>query len=95
MKQYYVYILSSLSRKLYIGITNNLEKRIWEHKEGIVESFTKRYHINRLVYFEYTNAVYAAIEREKQLKKWRRLKKIKLIETMNPDWKDLYHTHLQ
>ena len=88
-KQYYVYILASLSGTLYIGITNNLERRMVEHKEGLVEGFTKEYGVERLVYFEMYGDVRNAIHREKQLKGWRRDKKIALIEKVNPSWKDL------
>ena len=87
--QYYVYMASSISKKIYIGVTNNLPRRIYEHKEGLVDGFTKKYKIKKLVYYEETNDIYSAIEREKQLKKWRREKKIKLIEKDNPKWKDL------
>ena len=90
MKQYCVYITASISRVIYIGMTGNLPRRIWEHKNKIVEGFTKKYNVNRLVYFEQTGDVMSAIAREKQLKKWRREKKIKLIEGMNPSWKDLF-----
>lgn len=89
-KSYYVYILSSLNRVLYIGITSNLIKRIWEHKEGVVPGFTKRYNIKMLVYYEVYDDPEYAIKREKQLKKWRREKKLKLISSKNPEWKDLY-----
>ena len=89
-KQYYVYILSSASKVLYIGVTSDLAKRVYEHKQGEVEGFTKKYKVKRLVYYEVTNDVNGAIQREKQLKAWRREKKVKLIETMNPDWMDLY-----
>ncbi len=87
-KCYYVYILASLSGTLYIGITNNLEKRMVEHKEGLVPGFTKQYGVHRLVYFESYDDVRSAIRREKQLKGWRREKKIALIEGVNPSWKD-------
>ncbi len=90
-KQYYVYILSSISGVLYIGMTNNLKRRIWEHKQGLIEGFTKKYNEKKLVYYEITTDVLAAIEREKQVKKWRREKKVALIESMNPLWKDLYY----
>ncbi len=83
-KRYYIYILASLSGTLYIGITSNLERRIIEHKEGLVPGFTKRYGVDRLVYFEIYSDVRNAIRREKQLKGWRREKKIALIERMNP-----------
>ncbi|TAK34508.1 MAG: GIY-YIG nuclease family protein [Chloroflexota bacterium] len=89
MKQYYVYILSSASRTLYVGVTNNLERRISAHKLGFGSGFTSMYGVGRLVYFESTTDVRVAIEREKQIKGWRRSKKIALIETMNPTWADL------
>lgn len=89
-KQYYVYILSSISGVLYIGFTNDLKRRVWEHKQGLVEGFTKKYNVKKLVYYEITEDARVAIEREKQLKKWRREKKVALIEKMNPQWKDLY-----
>ncbi|MFI5089268.1 MAG: GIY-YIG nuclease family protein [Terriglobales bacterium] len=88
-KRYYVYILASLSGTLYIGITSNLEKRMVEHKEGLVPGFTKQYSVDRLFYFEIYSDVRNAIRREKQLKGWRREKKIALIESTNPSWKDL------
>jgi len=90
MKTYYVYILSNPNRTLYIGITSNLPKRVWEHKEGFVEGFTKEYSVHKLVYFESTNDVHTALRREKCLKRWKRDWKIRLIESMNPEWKDLY-----
>ena len=89
-KEYYVYILSSISGVLYIGVTNNLKRRVWEHKQGLIDGFTKKYHVKKLVYYEVTSDVQVAIEREKQFKKWRREKKIALIESMNLLWKDLY-----
>lgn len=88
-RTYYVYILASKSRRLYIGVTNDLSRRIWEHKNKVVEGFTKQYNIDRLVYFEDTTDVKSPIEREKQLKGWRREKKISLIETINAAWDDL------
>jgi putative endonuclease len=88
-RTYYVYILASKSRRLYIGVTNDLSRRIWEHKNKVVEGFTKQYNIDRLVYFEDTTDVKSAIEREKQLKGWRREKKITLTETINAAWEDL------
>lgn len=81
--------MSSISKVLYTGITSNLRKRIWEHKNKLVEGFTKKYNTVKLVYFEQTENVMSAIAREKQLKNWNRQKKIKLIEKMNPEWKDL------
>jgi len=90
MKQYCVYILTNKSNKvLYIGVTNNLKRRIKEHKEKIIEGFTKKYNCNKLAYFEQTHNVMSALEREKQLKRWNRKKKIQLIEKINPNWKDL------
>jgi putative endonuclease len=89
--QYWVYIVSSISKKIYIGVTNNLDRRISEHKEGKIEGFTKKYNIKKLVYYEETNDIYCAIEREKQLKKWRREKKIKFVEKNNSKWKDLFN----
>lgn len=92
MKAYCVYILSSINRTLYIGVTGNLKRRIWEHKNKVVPGFTERYKVDRLVYYEQTENVYSALEREKQLKKWRRDKKTFLIEKENPLWEDLYPT---
>ncbi len=89
MNQYYVYILTNRTRTLYTGVTNNLERRLYEHKNKLVEGFTSKYNITQLVYFEATSDVRAAIEREKQIKGWLRAKKIALIEAANPDWEDL------
>lgn len=75
---------------MYIGVTSNLPKRVWEHKNNLVEGFTKKYNVHNLVYFEQTDNVQSALQREKQLKKWKREWKIKLIEENNPEWKDLY-----
>jgi putative endonuclease len=86
---YYVYILASFRRVLYIGVTSNLERRISEHRNRLVPGFTARYQVVSLVYYESTPDVYAAIAREKQLKSWRRSKKVALIETHNPNWHDL------
>ncbi|MDX1520596.1 MAG: GIY-YIG nuclease family protein [Anaerolineae bacterium] len=91
MKSYFVYILASKKNgTLYIGMTNNLKHRAYEHKNNIVEGFTKKYGVRTLVYYEQTPDVNAAITREKQLKKWNRQWKIKLIEKENPNWDDLY-----
>jgi len=91
MKNYYVYILASKKNgTLYIGATNNLLKRVYEHKSKMVEGFTKKYNIHKLVYYEQTNSIQSALSREKQLKKRYRKWKIELIEEMNPDWKNLY-----
>ncbi len=76
-------------RTLYIGVTNDLMRRVFEHKEKLVEGFTKKYNITMLVYYETTSDVHAAIAREKQLKSWRRSKKIALVESSNPQWKDI------
>lgn len=90
MKSYFVYILASYKKgTLYIGVTSDIQRRIQEHKKGLVEGFTKRYNVKILVYLEQTENVLVAIEREKQLKKWNRNWKIKLIEKDNPRWKDL------
>lgn len=89
MKQYCVYILSSKTKVLYIGVTGNLPKRIQEHKDKLVKGFTQKYNCVSLVYFEQTGNIMSALEREKQLKKWRREKKVNLIEGINPEWKDL------
>ena len=89
-KYYFVYILTNQNNKvMYIGVTNNLIRRIHEHKNKLVDGFTKKYNVDKLVYFEYTTDVYAALEREKEIKKWRRDKKNKLVESENPQWKDL------
>lgn len=89
-KQYYVYILTNYEQTtFYIGVTNNLERRILEHKNKIVEGFTSKYNLSRLVYFETTESVENAISREKQLKNWHRNWKINLIKENNPDFDDL------
>jgi putative endonuclease len=89
-KDYFVYILASeRNGTLYVGVTSNLVKRVWEHKEEKIEGFTKKHNIKNLVYFEQTNDIVGAIAREKQLKKWNRSWKIKLIEKTNPKWRDL------
>ena len=89
MASYWVYILTNKSGTLYIGVTNSLEHRLYQHKTKMSKSFTSRYNINKLVYYEETDDVTAAIAREKQLKKWNRAKKITLIEKLNPKWLDL------
>ena len=89
-KQPAVYILASQKNgTLYIGVTSDLAKRVWQHREGLLEGFTKQYVVHMLVYFELCSDMLAAITREKQLKKWNRAWKIKLIEAFNPDWRDL------
>jgi putative endonuclease len=90
-RYYFVYILANKKRgTLYVGITNNLMKRVWEHKEKEIEGFTKKYKIDKLVYYEIFQDPETAIKREKRLKFYKRQWKINLIEKSNPDWKDLY-----
>jgi len=90
MKQYCVYILTNKNNKvLYIGVTGNLKRRITEHKNKTFKGFTEKYNCDKLVYFEQTENIMSALEREKQLKKWRREKKVWLIEKNNPNWKEL------
>ena len=89
MKTYYVYIMNSPSGTLYTGVTNNLFRRVFEHKQKHIEGFTKKYNVTRLAYFEETSDVNRVILREKEIKKWRRSKKIALIKSLNPTWKDL------
>jgi putative endonuclease len=88
-KLYFVYILASKTRTLYIGVTNDINRRLFEHKQKLISGFTEKYDIDSLVYYETYNDIKLAIEREKQIKKWRREKKTALIESMNPDWQDL------
>ena len=90
IKYYYVYVLTNWNNKvLYIGITNNLQRRLNEHKHKMIEGFTSKYNLNKLIYFETFEDSLLAITREKELKKWRREKKDKLIMEINPNWKDL------
>jgi putative endonuclease len=92
-RQYYVYILASKRNgTLYIGMTNNLARRVWQHRQGTVEGFTKKYNVHQLVYSETFARPQDAIQREKRLKKWNRAWKLQLIESVNPEWKDLYGT---
>jgi len=92
-KQPAVYILASKRNgTLYIGVTSDLVKRIWEHKNSMVEGFTKRYNVHRLVWYELHGSMESAIIREKRLKDWKRKWKLELIESNNPNWQDLYHT---
>ena len=88
-KCYYVYIMTNISGTIYVGITNDLPRRVWEHKQNLVEGFTKKYRIKKLIYYEETPDVMSAIAREKELKGWRRSKKTALITENNPDWRDL------
>ena len=90
MKTYYVYILASKKNgTLYIGVSSNIMKRIYEHKNKLIEGFTKKHNVNKLVYYQETTDVTIAISREKQLKKWNRKWKLELIEKNNPEWNDL------
>ena len=92
MKTYFVYIIASKrNRTLYIGVTSNLVKRVYEHKNKLVEDFTKKHNVHVLVHYETIEDINSAITREKQLKKWKRQWKIELIEKNNPNWKDLYY----
>jgi len=87
---YYVYILTNWNHKvMYVGMTNNLERRIYEHKNKLIDGFSKKYNLKKIVYFEQTADVNAAIAREKEIKKWRREKKNALVEKLNSNWKDL------
>ncbi len=88
--KYYVYILASLSKVLYVGVTHELRQRVLQHKLGLHDGFTKRYKVNRLVYWEYFTNINKAIAREKELKGWNRIKKIELIEKENKQWNDLF-----
>ena len=89
MGQYYVYVLTNRSRTLYVGVTSNLERRLYEHRHKLMPGFTSRYNVTRLVHFEATENVRSAMEREKEIKSWTRAKKIALIQGSNPTWKDL------
>jgi putative endonuclease len=89
-ERYYSYLITNWNNKvMYVGVTNNLERRIYEHKNKMVKGFTEKYNVRKLVYFEDTKDVIAAIEREKEIKKWRRQKKDQLVNSSNPNWKDL------
>ena len=89
MRQYHVYIMASLSRTLYVGVTNDLARRAFQHRTKVVPGFTSKYNVTRLVYAEESGDVREAIAREKQIKGWRRERKIELIESVNPEWDDL------
>ncbi len=89
MRTYYIYIMSNHSRTLYTGFTSNLISRVWKHKNRVYDGFTKKYNIRQLVYYETTTDGLAAIEREKEIKKWRRSKRVALIKRLNPTWRDL------
>jgi len=89
LKEYYVYIMANHSRTLYTGMTNDLERRVYEHKNRLKPGFTSKYNITKLVFFDSTTNVDEAIKREKQIKGWVRKKKVALIESQNPNWEDL------
>lgn len=89
MAEYYVYVMTNASKTLYVGVTNNLVRRVWEHKQKLVPGFTARYNMARLAYYECTPDILSARAREKQIKGWLRKKKVALIESMNPEWADL------
>jgi putative endonuclease len=89
MKEYFVYIMTNKSKTLYTGVTDNLIRRVAEHKQGTIKGFTSKYQINKLVYFESGNNINEALYREKQIKGWLRKKKVALIEQENPEWNDL------
>ena len=90
MKNYYVYILTNERNSvLYVGVTNDLKRRIFEHKSKLVDGFTKKYNVEKLIYFETTTEILSALEREKQIKSWSRARKIKLVDTKNPEWKEI------
>ena len=88
-KTYYIYLLSNTSKMIYIGVTNDLERRVFEHKSKLRDGFTNKYNLTQLVYFEETDDIGRALEREQQLKRWRREKKVSLITSVNPKWEDL------
>jgi len=89
-KQYYIYIITNkTNRVLYTGVTNDLKRRVYEHKEKLVKGFTSKYNVSKLVYYDVCEDIEGAILREKQIKGWLRKKKIALIESMNPEWRDL------
>lgn len=90
MKTYAIYIMASKRNgTLYTGVTSNLKKRVYQHKNGTYDGFPRKYNVHMLVWYEVTNSIEAAIRREKQIKKWRRKWKLKLIEELNPEWRDL------
>lgn len=89
MKQYFVYIMANKAKMIYIGVANDLKRRIYQHKQKLIQGYTAQYNLTQLVYFETTSDIKAAILREKKLKGWLRARKIELIESMNPTWQDL------
>jgi putative endonuclease len=88
-KTYHVYIMSNISKMLYVGVTNNLEHRIFQHRAKLIERFTRKYNLHQLVYLEAFGTIRDAIAREKQIKGWLRARKVELIKSVNPEWKDL------
>ena len=96
MQEYFVYIMTNKPNGvLYTGVTRDLVKRVYEHKNNYTDGFTKKYHLHKLAYYESTNDIYEAITREKRLKKWRRQWKLDLINSFNPTWKDLYNNIIE
>jgi len=94
-KRYCVYIMSNVSKMLYVGVTNDLEKRVLQHKSKLIPGYTQKYNLFKLVYFESLGDIRDAIHREKQIKGWLRAKKVALIESVNPHWRDLSEAHSQ
>ena len=91
MTQYFVYILTNkYNNVLYVGVSNNLIRRVYEHKNKLISGFTSKYNVNKLVYYEVHSSIFDAIKREKEIKGWKREKKIAVINSFNPEWKDLY-----
>ena len=89
-KSYYVYLMTNWNNKVvYVGVTSDLMRRVYEHKNKLIKGFTEKYNINKLIYFEETQDIYTALNREKEIKRWRRGKKNQLVEQANPQWKDL------
>ena len=89
-REYYVYILTNWNNKvMYVGVTNDIRRRLYEHQQGIIEGFTRKYRVHKLVYLESYGEVKDAIAREKQIKNWSRIKKNQLVETVNPNWKEI------
>jgi len=89
VRRYWFYIMTNRSRTLYVGVTSDLVRRVQQHRDGAVEGFTRRYQIKKLVYAEESSSIWEALAREKQVKKWRRSKKVALIEALNPEWEDV------
>ena len=90
-KQFFIYIMTNKRKgTLYIGVTSDLPARVWQHKSNLIEGFTEKYKLHKLVYYEQHENIYSAIKREKQMKKWQRQWKLEIVEKLNPHWKDLY-----